>query len=208
MKSVLLGLAVVAATSQLASAATILNGSFEDTSPVGVFDTLPAGNGNIANWTIDSGTVDFIGSYWQAAEGANSIDMTGGSIGTISQLISGLTNGVKYIITFAMSGNPDNGTSSKFMTVNAGGETGTYQYDVVAGVNTRAMMKWEEYKFFFTARGTSELLSFAAVADNACCFGPALDNVSIAAVPLPASAPLILGALGALVALRRRRARA
>ena len=118
MKSVLLGLAVVAATSQLASAATILNGSFEDTSPVGVFDTLPAGNGNIANWTIDSGTVDFIGSYWQAAEGANSIDMTGGSIGTISQLISGLTNGVKYIITFAMSGNPDNGTSSKFMTVN------------------------------------------------------------------------------------------
>ena len=49
MKSVLLGLAVVAATAQLASAATILNGSFEDTSPDGVFDTLAAGDGDIAN---------------------------------------------------------------------------------------------------------------------------------------------------------------
>ena len=207
MKSVLLGLAVVAATAQSASAATILNGSFEDTSPVGGFDTLVAGAGDIANWTINSGTVDFIGSYWQADDGTNSIDMTGVSIGTISQLITGLTSGVKYMITFAMSGNPDNGPGSKFMTVNAGGETGTYEY-VVGALNSHSMMKWEDFQFFFTAGGTSELLTFAAVADNACCFGPALDNVSIAAVPLPASAPLILGALGALVALRRRRARA
>ena len=208
MKSVLLGLAVVAATAQLASAATILNGSFEDTSPVNVFDTLFAGDTDIANWTIDSGTVDFIGAYWEAAEGANSIDMTGGSIGTISQLITGLTSGVKYMITFAMSGNPDKGPGSKFMTVNAGGETGTYEY-VVGPLNSLATMKWEDFQFFFTAGGTSELLTFAAVTENnACCFGPALDNVSIAAVPLPASAPLILGALGALAALRRRRARA
>ena len=207
MKSVLLGLAVVAAAAQLAFAATILNGSFEDTSPDGVFDTLAAGDGDIANWTIDSGTVDFIGSYWEADDGTNSIDMTGVSIGTISQLITGLTSGVKYMITFAMSGNPDNGPGSKFMTVNAGGETGIYEY-VVGALNSHAMMKWEDFQFFFTAGSTSELLTFAAVAENACCFGPALDNVSISAVPLPASAPLILGALGALVALRRRRARA
>ena len=207
MKSVLLGLAVVAATAQSASAATILNGSFEDTSPDGVFDTLAAGDGDIANWTIDSGTVDFIGSYWEADDGTNSIDMTGVSIGTISQLITGLTSGVKYMITFAMSGNPDNGPGSKFMTVNAGGETGIYEY-VVGALNSHAMMKWEDFQFFFTAGSTSELLTFAAVAENACCFGPALDNVSISAVPLPASAPLILGALGALVVLRRRRARA
>ena len=68
-------------------------------------------------------------------------------------------------------------------------------------------MKWEYKQFFFTATGTTETLTFTALssATTGCCWGPGLDNISIAAVPLPASAPLILAGLGALAALRRRR---
>jgi choice-of-anchor C domain-containing protein len=209
MMKILSATALTVLMAQSATAATILNGSFEATSPVNAFDALGTGSGAITDWTIDSGSVDFIGSYWEAAEGLNSIDMTGTSIGAISQLITDLTIGVKYMITFAMSGNPDNGQGPKFMTVNAGGETGTYEY-VVGPLNSHATMKWDDYQFFFTAGSTSELLTFAALADNACCFGPALDNIrlDVAPVPLPASAPLIMAALGGLAALRRRRNRA
>ena len=71
-------------------------------------------------------------------------------------------------------------------------------------------MKWEDKQFFFTAINTSETLTFTALATTSTqgVYGAGLDNISIAAVPLPASAPLILAGLGALAALRRRRNRA
>jgi hypothetical protein len=46
-------------------------------------------------------------------------------------------------------------------------------------------------------------LSFAS--DSGTAFGPALDNVHIAAVPLPATLPLVLIGFGALGMLRRRK---
>ena len=202
MKSALAAIAVT-----VASAATIVNGSFEATSPAGSFDTLGAGNPALTGWTIGSGSVDFIGSYWQAAAGNNSLDMAGDALGSISQLITDLTAGVRYMVTFAMSGNPDGGLGPKSMLVNAGNPlTGTYEYSVT-GANSRDTMKWEYKQFFFTASGTSELLTFTALttASTAGVYGPGLDDISIAAVPLPASAPLILAGLGALAALRRRR---
>ena len=210
MKLHLAAIALATLVSQAASAATIVNGSFEDTSPTDVFDTLGAGNGALTGWSIDSGSVDFIGSYWQAAAGANSLDMAGNALGSISQLITDLTIGVRYMVTFAMSGNPDGGTGPKSMLVNAGNlPDGTYEY-TVTGANALDKMKWEYKQFFFTASDTSELLTFSALPTNTTgsFFGPGLDDISIAAVPLPASAPLILAGLGALAALRRRRNRA
>ena len=211
-KTRLAAIALATLLSQGASAATIVNGSFEATSPGGTFDTLYAGNPALTGWIVGSGSVDFIGSYWQAAAGNNSLDMAGNSLGSVSQWITDLTAGVRYMVTFAMSGNPDGGLGPRSMLVNAGTlPDGTYEY-TVTGANTLATMKWEYKQFFFTASSTSELLTFTALttANTAGVYGPGLDDISIvpAAVPLPASAPLIMLGLGALAALRRRRNRA
>lgn len=212
MKSRVAAIVFATLLSQAASAATIVNGSFEATSPAGAFDTLYAGNLALTGWIVGSGSVDFIGSYWQAAAGSNSLDMVGNSLGSVSQWITDLTAGVQYMVTFAMSGNPDGGLGSKSMLVNAGNlPDGTYEY-TVTGANSSAAMKWEYKQFFFTASSTAELLTFTALttASTSGYYGPGLDDISIvpAAVPLPASAPLILAGLGALAALRRRRNRA
>jgi hypothetical protein len=63
---------------------------------------------------------------------------------------------------------------------------------------------WTTYSLTFTAAGTSTNLIFASQVPGA--YGPALDNVRISAVPLPAGGLLLLGALGGFAALRRRKA--
>ena len=210
MKTQLAAIALATLLSQAAAAATIVNGSFEDTSPMGAFDTLTAPSSALPGWTVNTGSVDFIGSYWQAAAGNNSLDMAGNALGSISQTITGLTAGVRYMVTFAMSGNPDGRDGAKSMLVSAGNMlNGTYEY-IVGPVNERGVMKWEYMQYFFTASERSEVLTFSALTtlNTQGVYGPALDDISIAAVPLPASAPLILAGLGALAALRRRRNRA
>ena len=60
-------LALMAAS---ASAAPAVNGSFEVGSAPGSFTELSAGNSTtITGWTVSSGTVDYIGTYWPAADG-------------------------------------------------------------------------------------------------------------------------------------------
>src|SRR5258706_10464977 len=56
----------------------ITNGSFEDGTPsANPFDTVLAGDPAIAPWTVDSGSIDWIGSYWPASDGLRSIDLNG-----------------------------------------------------------------------------------------------------------------------------------
>ena len=59
------------------------------------------------------------------------------------------------------------------------------------------------YVFSVTMAGP-DTLSFSGVGDND-SLGGLLDDVSISAVPLPAGGLLLLGALGGLAAMRRRK---
>ena len=60
------------------------------------------------------------------------------------------------------------------------------------------------YTFFYD--GTSDFLFFADTSGTAADQGgPVLDNVRLSTVPLPAGGLLLLGALGGIAALRRRR---
>ena len=90
------------------------NGSFEAASviPGGGFVTLKEGSTDITGWTV-IGTVnyaysiDYIGGYWQAAEGYRSVDLNGTSDrGGVQQALATVA-GQRYEVRFAMSGNPD-----------------------------------------------------------------------------------------------------
>lgn len=159
-----------------AAFAQVQNGGFEDGTDPGSFTTVGAGGGNITGWTVTFGSVDYIGSYWEAAEGSRSIDMSGGGAGSISQTIATIP-GFTYQVTFYMSGNPDGSPMVKTMTVSANGAMSqNYSYDISVG-NTRGVMLWASNTYTFTATSNNTTLTFASTTDTA--FGPALDNVSI-----------------------------
>jgi len=158
-----------------AAGATIVNGSFETgTDPV-VSTQLSAVSTSITGWTVSSGTVDYIGTYWQAADGVRSLDLSGSGVGAVQQTFV-TTVGTSYRVTFSMSGNPEGGTGTKTMTASTGGTPIAFSYEVGAG-NTLVDMKWAKKSFLFTATAAATTLTFTSTTNTV--YGPALDNVRV-----------------------------
>src|ERR1700761_1608688 len=68
----------VAAFAGSANAANLIqNGSFEEGTDPGSFTSLTPGSTDITDWSIGPIGVDYIGSYWQAADGSRSVDLAG-----------------------------------------------------------------------------------------------------------------------------------
>lgn len=196
----------LACTAGAASAASIVNGGFEIGADPGVFTTVGVGGTNITGWDVTAGTVDYIGTYWQGqgTGGGRSVDLAGVSLGTLSQTFTTVL-GQSYAVTYWVSKNPDGGAATRTGSISAGANNGTFSY---SAATTLGNMNWAQQTFVFTATGTSTTLSFAADASADCCFGPALDSVSIAAVPEPATWALVILGFGAVGgALRRKAAR-
>jgi hypothetical protein len=61
----------------------ISNGSFESGSVSGGFSGVGVGGTAVMDWDVTSGSIDYINTHWPAADGSRSIDMNGGSQGTI-----------------------------------------------------------------------------------------------------------------------------
>lgn len=163
-----------------AYAAPVVNGSFETGINPGVFTQLLAGNSTgIASWTVVSGSVDYIGSYWVSSDGNRSLDMTGsnGQPGAVSQTFVTVA-GHNYVVTFDLAGNPFCGNPVKNLRVDAGGEPVNYTFDTTG--KTLANMGWITETFEFTATGSSTTLTFASLDSGFC--GPALDNVVVSDV--------------------------
>jgi choice-of-anchor C domain-containing protein len=175
----------------------VANGSFELGSNPGVFSTIGIGSSALTAWSITSGNIDYIGSYWQASNGVRSVDMNGSFVaGTISQTISGLVIGRTYNFSFDIAGNPDGPPPTKRLDATINGTTYTAAFPV--GANTRSSMGWSTYSTTFVASSGSTLLSFTPNGDPNGAFGPALDNVSVSsAVPEPSTwAMMLLGFVG------------
>ncbi|GAA4722726.1 choice-of-anchor C family protein [Sphingomonas lutea] len=209
MKRYLLGAAAaLAIAASPASAATLINGGFEGGTFTQPYVTLSSANStydDIYGWEVTGGTVEWIGSYWQPHTGSKSLDLNGTSPGTISQNIADTVGGQSYAISFYASKNPDAGAPTRTGTISFGGQTQTFTY---ALSNTLANMSWQLYTFYFTASGANTLLSFSGNATTGgCCWGPALDDVSIAAVPEPEIWAMLLFGLGAVGWQMRRRNR-
>jgi choice-of-anchor C domain-containing protein len=158
--------------------AAVTNGSFENGTVPGVFTTLGAvNNTDITGWSVDTGSVDYIGTYWTASEGARSVDMNGNETASISQTLATVV-GATYDVSFDLSGNPDSGPSLKVLRVSAtGAAPQDFTYDTGAKGNDKSDMKWEGNTYSFVATGISTTLTFASQIAGA--FGPVLDNVAI-----------------------------
>lgn len=196
MTKLLAATAAIALTAGAASAATV----FSDTFDADVQGT----NATPAGFAVTSGSVDVIGTgFFDFYPGnGNYVDLNGSTFqaGTIEQDISGLTVGTAYTLTFDYAFNTNSGND----------EVLSFGIDGVTTVVplTGAPPAFQTYTYNFTYTGADDTLFFADAGttpgDNG---GPVIDNILIAtaAVPLPASGLLLLGALGAAGLARRRR---
>ena len=198
--TILVSLALAGAAGT-ASAATIVNGSFEDGPNPGSFATYGSGSTAVTGWTVSSGSIDYIGSYWTAQDGARSIDLAGNSPGAISQSFA-TTIGQAYRITYWIGRNPDGGANPRTGFIDVGGSQTQFLY---SGSGNRADMQWQQETFDFVATGAMTTLSFAAdPATAGQAFGPALDNVSIGGVPEPTAWALMIVGFGLVGGALRR----
>lgn len=203
MKKFALGLAVLLALPTAANAAAFMNGGFETGVPVpGAFVTLGNGSTDITGWTVTGNGVDYIGSYWQNGAGDRSVDLSGNAGGGISQTFDTVF-GTTYVVNFLLAGNPAGEPTVKDLNVQTSdGTFAAYTFDTT-GTSLDAM-GWLAKSYTFTANSNSTTLSFSA--GNRSAYGAAIDGVTVAAVPEPATWALLLGGF-ALVGTQMRRRR-
>ena len=178
--------AIVIACISAAIAAPFQNGSFEiGTDPGGSFLTLPNGDStDITGWTVIGGDIDYIGGYWQAAQGSRSLDLIGDQfVGGVQQTFDTIP-GATYSVSFEMAGNPAGGPTIRPLAVTVAGTTNNFTFDITGATLTN--MNWTMHQFTFVATGTAETIQFVSdlTGDPAgCCYGAALDNVQIVGLP-------------------------
>ncbi|MET0308399.1 MAG: choice-of-anchor C family protein [Sphingomonas sp.] len=184
-----------------ANAQAFQNGSFENGPNPGGFSTLGNGSTAINGWTVGGASIDYIGTYWVAGDGARSIDLSGNGAGSVAQTFDTVV-GQHYQVSFLLAGNPDGAPVVKNVGVGATGNA-TVNYTLNSAGTSHEAMGWTQYTYDFVATGTSTTLNFASL-DNS-PYGAALDGVSVAAVPEPAAWGMMIGGFGlAGMALRRR----
>lgn len=134
-------------------------------------------------WTLVSGTIEHIGSYWKGygGWGDQSIDLNGNDTGHIAQNVY-LEPG-RYEVKFALSGNPDGG-DVKDVRVSLGSMFEDFTFNSAG--RSHAEMGWvlERAQFLVNQAGTYSL-SFQSLTTG--MWGPAIDRVSLNEVQVPES---------------------
>jgi choice-of-anchor C domain-containing protein len=201
MRKVLLILLALAAVPTSAHAGAFINGGFETGPATGSFTTLASGSTAIAGWVVTGDSIDYIGSYWQNAEGNRSIDLSGNGPGGIQQTFDTIT-GVTYNVKFMLAGNPEGGPATKLLSTVASGSLPQVNSFNIGG-STLSNMNWTPFTYSFVAGAPTTTLAFTSGTQTA--FGPALDAVSVSAVPEPATWAMMLIGFAMIGGVMRRR---
>jgi choice-of-anchor C domain-containing protein len=159
----------------------LVNGSFEDGPEPDAagpgFTPYEAGSPAIPGWSITRGSVDYIGPYWQHADGRRSIDLNGNESGAIAQTFR-TTKGATYRVTFSLAGNNcGDGGGIKTLVVRAAGREQDFSFDATG--RTYADMGWVVRTWEFTAEADETTLEFSSTTETPQACGPALDRVSV-----------------------------
>jgi choice-of-anchor C domain-containing protein len=182
----------------------IQNGSFESGTNPGSYATLTAPDSTtISNWNISSSSIDYIGTFWTAADGSRSLDLSGavGGAGVIQQTFTTIP-GATYSITFSLAGNPAGLPVIKTVQVSASPCSGcspqNYTFDTTG--STLGTMGWVDRTYGFLATGASTTITFTSLDNTG--NGPALDNVrgsyTLPPPPMPTSTGVNLHVILAL----------
>jgi choice-of-anchor C domain-containing protein len=188
MKGIIAALCLVALPSAV-SAAPFRNGSFENSAQdPGSATRYDEGDQRITGWTVLPNSIDYVGTESPASEGSRSIDLVGNnSRGGIMQSFDTLP-GARYLVTFAVAGNPVGPPPIKMLTVTVGTETSRFLFDTTGKSLER--LGWTDHQMTFVAVASTTTIMFTAdTTGQGCCFGPMLDNVSVVQIANPASTP-------------------
>ena len=200
-------IALALAHAGAAHASGVTDGDFTQGAAAGSFTTI-AGGHTIGPWTVTGNSVDLIGSYWERTpDHGYTVDLDGNGAGGVRESVGTLAAGT-YELGFYLGGNPDGGPVTKRVKVSIDGITVPFSFNTTGA--THGNMGYEyEYIDFTVAHPTSTSVSFTSLDAANNPYGPVLGEVTLTAIPEPASLALMLGALGAfgLAASRRRHAR-
>ena len=218
---------VAAALLVSASAASatniIMNGGFENPPIADPCCTTIPGNGTVDYWNVVSGNVNVVNGYYGsqgvdmnpaanlAKEGVQYLDLIGeGGVGSISQSFDTVL-GQLYTLTFSYSHNLFGGSADGAPPFEANYSVGNSSGQLLRGMITHSTgspsnLDWKTGTGSFVGTGTSEILNFTNTSPTMGNAGILLDEVSVSAVPEPATWMMMIGGFGvAGVAMRRRR---
>jgi choice-of-anchor C domain-containing protein len=153
------------------------NGSFE--SPVvapNTFQIFVLGE-SIGAWTVSQGDVHLIGAgFWQAADGAQSLDLDGSAVqGGVAQEFTTVPL-LKYKVRFKLAGNPAAGPTVKTGQVLANGNViQNFSFDITG--KTMADMGYVSKETHFVATGLSTTLTIRSTTGSG--YGPVIDKVTV-----------------------------
>ncbi|WP_158258294.1 PEP-CTERM sorting domain-containing protein [Rhodopila globiformis] len=193
--------ALLGGLSSPAKANLITNGTFQTTPSLGAGQWTEFTS--IQGWTDTLGAIEIDGSGVVMSSLYNgepqSLEVDSNSFDTVSQAVTGLTVGAYYQLSWGYGDRAGSGPQQ--LNVSFGGNPVASDHGTGSG-------QWTTNSFIVQATGTSEVLSFAAVDTSGIGGNPSVGNeiadVSLSAIPEPASMALLGAGLAGLSLIRRR----